>query len=89
MRKHHDHYRMILAMTGEIWKNVGGVVGIDVSWFRFWSWPIRTNTAKIENVQFEDAWQGTSIASVQLELKASFKLRSASMLLRGVYSKSG
>lgn len=34
MRKHHDHYRMMLAMTGEIWKNVGGVVGINVSWFR-------------------------------------------------------
>lgn len=33
MRKHHDHYRMMLAMTGEIWKNVGGVVGINVGWF--------------------------------------------------------
>lgn len=88
MRKHHDHYRMILAMTGEIWKNVGGIVGINVSWFLCRSRPKQTDTAKLENVQFEAAWQGTSIASVQLELKATFKLRSSYMLLRGLYSQS-
>lgn len=33
MRKHHDRYQMMLAMTGEIWNNVGGVVGINVSQF--------------------------------------------------------
>lgn len=88
MRKHHDHYRMMLAMTGDIWKNVGGVVGINVSWFLCGSRPIETDTVQLENVQFDAAWQGTSIATVQLGLKASFKLRSASMLLRGAYSKS-
>lgn len=47
-----------------------------------------TDTTKLDNVQFEASWQGTDISSVQLELQATFQLRTASMLLRGLYSKS-
>lgn len=31
LSKDRDYYQIFLAMTGEIWKNVGGVVGINVS----------------------------------------------------------
>lgn len=30
MTKHHDDYDVFLAMTGEIWNNVGGLVGVNV-----------------------------------------------------------
>lgn len=47
-----------------------------------------TDATKLENVQFEASWQGTNISSVELELQATFNLRTASLLLRGLYSKS-
>lgn len=31
MRKDRENYQVLLAMSGEIWKNVGGVVGVNVS----------------------------------------------------------
>lgn len=39
MTKHRNNYQVFLAMKGDIWKNVGGLVGVDVCCNEFLCWP--------------------------------------------------
>lgn len=75
MSKDNENYHFFLAMSGEIWKNV------KLNWI---SWPLQSyRPCKVRKCPV-----GGFISTVNLELNATFKLRTSSMLLRGLYCKS-